>query len=195
MQEEKFKICKTHGYLDGENIYLEKNKNYSSGYQVRCRPCKTERDLKYRSSRRQELSKKTSEYKQQNREKVNTWTREDRKKKPDLYAASSKRHRDKLGAFRTTYEIARVRGISTDQYDALLISQNYLCAICSQPERRKNRNGVTARLCLDHNHRTNQIREFLCHNCNTMLGKFTESIEIIESAITYLKIHGDVCKK
>ena len=134
-------------------------------------------------------------YKQANRERINAWTREDRKKKPELYAASSKRLRDKQGSFRTTYEIARLRGISTEKYEYLLKEQNYLCAICNLPEKRKNRNGEIARLCLDHHHSTNKVREFLCHDCNTMLGKFNESIEILESAINFLNQHGDVCKK
>jgi hypothetical protein len=125
----------------------------------------------------------------------NIRTREDRKKNPEKYRKWSKNSREKQGTFRNVVEICRVRSISTNEYQSILKSQNYKCAICKQSETRKNRAGEIARLCLDHNHKTNKIREFLCHNCNVMIGKFHESIEFIESAINYLIIHGDVCRK
>jgi len=64
-----------------------------------------------------------------------------------------------------------------------------------QPEKRKSRSGKISSLCLDHNHLSNKVREFLCFDCNTMIGNFKESIETIESAIKYLIKHGELCQK
>jgi hypothetical protein len=43
------------------------------------------------------------------------------------------------------------------------------------------------RLCIDHNHDTKEIRGFLCDNCNTALGLFQDSVEILELAKKYLE--------
>jgi hypothetical protein len=40
----------------------------------------------------------------------------------------------------------------------------------------------------DHNHKTNQLRGVLCSRCNTGLGQFFESPEILQKAIGYLKV-------
>lgn len=189
------RYCKNHGEQPLENFIQEKNKKAKSGFQFRCKLCKKEKDFRYREPRRKELSEKTGIYKKNNREKINEWNRNDRKKKPELYAAALKRQRVKLGAFRNVIEISRTRGITTDKYQQMLKDQDYKCAICLQPERRKSRNGKISQLCLDHNHLTNSVRQFLCHDCNTMLGKFCESKEIMESAINYLTIHGALCQK
>lgn len=125
----------------------------------------------------------------------NEWTRENRKISPHIHKASSKRQRDRLGIFKSVIDISRIRGITTDEYQSILKYQDYKCAICHLPETRKSRSGGIAQLCLDHNHTTNINREFLCHNCNVMLGKFHESIDFIQSAINYLLKHDDACQK
>lgn len=76
-------------------------------------------------------------------------------------------------------------------YEDMLKWQNYVCAICKNPEHiisgRINR--IPKRLAIDHCHKTNKIRGLLCHNCNTSIGKMHDSIEILQSAIDYLKSH------
>ena len=42
---------------------------------------------------------------------------------------------------------------------------------------------------LDHCHETGEFRGFLCHNCNTGLGKFKDDPEILLNAIAYLQGH------
>lgn len=44
---------------------------------------------------------------------------------------------------------------------------------------------------LDHCHITGKIRGFLCSNCNTGLGLFKDNINLLESAIKYLRTHND----
>lgn len=52
--------------------------------------------------------------------------------------------------------------MTPDQYRALLIAQNYSCAICgNQPKRR---------LVIDHCHKTGRIRGLLCFRCNLNLS-------------------------
>ncbi len=60
-----------------------------------------------------------------------------------------------------------------------------LCEVCDQEET-VFFYGVRHRLSLDHNHRTDKPRGFICRRCNTMLGYCQDSIEILEKAIQYL---------
>lgn len=45
---------------------------------------------------------------------------------------------------------------------------------------------------VDHNHETKQVRDLLCHSCNTGLGKFKDSVELLEAATQYLKRHNSL---
>lgn len=79
--------------------------------------------------------------------------------------------------------------ISQEEYNKLLVEQNYRCAICKNPETRKINNEQTANLSVDHNHKTNTTRGLLCAGCNFMLGFAKDSILILQSAISYLVAH------
>ena len=60
------------------------------------------------------------------------------------------------------------------------------CKICNNPEARVV-NGKTSRLAVDHCHKTGKVRGLLCWACNTSIGRFKDSIEILESAISYIR--------
>jgi len=47
--------------------------------------------------------------------------------------------------------------------------------------------GTVKTLALDHCHSTGKVRGLLCQNCNTGLGKFKDDIDLLQSAIKYLK--------
>jgi len=73
--------------------------------------------------------------------------------------------------------------LSLDAYNALLINQNHKCAICSCDEAA----AFKGLLFVDHCHSTKKVRGLLCHHCNTALGKFKDSSEILSKAIKYLE--------
>lgn len=52
-------------------------------------------------------------------------------------------------------------GMTVHQYNELLEKQNNRCAICDRHE-----SEFKVRLCVDHNHVTNEIRGLLCTYCN-----------------------------
>lgn len=78
--------------------------------------------------------------------------------------------------------IARIRsyGISVEQYNHLLESQERVCWICSKP------NVPGKSLNIDHDHETGQVRGLLCGNCNTALGLLREDPHIVLRAYEYL---------
>lgn len=71
---------------------------------------------------------------------------------------------------------------------ALLIQQDYRCAICQVQKLPKDVN-VRNGLHLDHCHATNKIRQFLCRRCNVMLGHAHDLPELLREAANYLERH------
>lgn len=83
--------------------------------------------------------------------------------------------------------LLRNYGITSEDYSAMFDSQNGVCKICNNPETEiEHKTGNIKGLAVDHCHDTGLVRGLLCSKCNTALGKF-KSIEILESALTYLK--------
>ena len=82
-------------------------------------------------------------------------------------------------------------GLLHEDYLKMAKEQNNLCAICDRPEI-NTFIGVVRCLSVDHDHVTGKVRGLLCFKCNVSIGKFDESIEILEKAITYLKKHKGV---
>ena len=54
--------------------------------------------------------------------------------------------------------------------------------------------GVTANIVIDHDHRTGLAREWICDSCNTGIGRFQDSPEMINQIAEYIKKHNDVLK-
>ncbi len=81
--------------------------------------------------------------------------------------------------------------LEKSEYDKMLKKQKGVCKICKKPEAHKTlkSNQKTKRLAIDHCHITKKIRGLLCQNCNSALGLFRESVEILKSAIAYLGSH------
>lgn len=182
------KICKKHGQLTDENIYKEKNKKSLTGYQLRCRLCKLEKDRRWKVNNREQHIEASTRWKRNNRDRVNEWTRKDRKKDPNKYKKWTKEYREKIGDWRTTQDILNYFDMSLDQYNKMFDEHRNLCGICKNPETRKSRTpGKICRLAVDHCHSTGKIRGLLCHSCNTGIGKFMDNKDLLLAAIEYLK--------
>ena len=82
----------------------------------------------------------------------------------------------------------RMYGITLEDYTKKLIGQGGVCAICKLPEISVDkRTGNLRNLAVDHCHTTGKVRGLLCSNCNMAIGKFKDSILLIETAVSYLK--------
>lgn len=78
-------------------------------------------------------------------------------------------------------------GITPEQYDAILQTQNGCCAIC-----RKDNNGFAAsgrkqNFAVDHDHSNGRIRGLLCYSCNNGLGRFMDRPDVLREAAHYLE--------
>jgi len=87
---------------------------------------------------------------------------------------------EKVGIYRRRSEF-KLLGVDVDEAEKLYQSHSGHCDICG--------NTCTSgkRLALDHCHTTGKIRGMLCGNCNTGLGKFKDSPEMLFKAIEYLR--------
>jgi hypothetical protein len=91
----------------------------------------------------------------------------------------------KLSSRRTA--IKHNYGITLEEYNNLLNSQNGRCAICDKMETQSScKNGTIDSLRVDHDHKTGKIRGLLCSKCNFALGHFNDDIELLNKAIKYL---------
>lgn len=72
--------------------------------------------------------------------------------------------------------------LSSNEYEKLLIIQDFKCAICN-----KHQSECKKSLSVDHNHVTGEVRGLLCSQCNVGLGMFKENEDSLINAIKYLK--------
>ena len=79
---------------------------------------------------------------------------------------------------RKDYDLQRNYGITADQYKYMVEIRKGLCDICKKKPKKT--------LCVDHCHRTNNIRGLLCNRCNTAVGMLDDCTENLRSAIEYL---------
>lgn len=68
-------------------------------------------------------------------------------------------------------------GLTSEQYESLVVKQNGCCAICGTKPKK---------LHVDHCHNSGRIRGLLCFHCNFVLGQAKDSKLTLQKAIEYL---------
>jgi hypothetical protein len=79
-------------------------------------------------------------------------------------------------------------GLTRDAYDAMLVAQDHLCALCKQSPNGRGKGGV---LHIDHDHLTSRVRALLCGNCNTAVGLLDDDPALMRAAAAYIERHRD----
>lgn len=91
-----------------------------------------------------------------------------------------KRYKEKKLNYIPKEATLRSYGLNRDNFTTLLNHQNNSCAICLESFFKTVPH-------IDHNHLTGEVRGLLCVSCNTSLGRFKDSIPVLQNAITYLR--------
>jgi hypothetical protein len=126
--------------------------------------------------------------KRQTQEERNAYQRAWRKRSPHWYKYMKmwrKANPEKCAAYLFQNKRRRIEkqfGISPAKFDEMIISQNGKCALCDKP--------IMKRPCMDHDHKTGKVRAILCLQCNSGLGHFEDSIQLVEKALVYLRKHS-----
>lgn len=176
------------------------NRSSKDGHSYLCIPCTAARPKRkrirtdeWRKEYQKEWVRKDSE---KNREKYNekrrkyyvkevaNWTEEKTEKLRlyhEKYRAKNK-ELIKLRRYLSTY------GITTQQYEDMVVAQNGVCAICKKSESQML-NNKKKRLAVDHCHDTGEVRGLLCGACNSAIGLMGEDPSVFMSAIEYLRKH------
>lgn len=90
---------------------------------------------------------------------------------------SKDRKEEVLKKGRKASYMSRHKGRITEQEaDQLAESRIGICEICNKP----------TEVYLDHCHKTNKRRGFLCYKCNTILGLAQDDVRVLANAVTYL---------
>ena len=84
--------------------------------------------------------------------------------------------------------LKRQYGIDITQYNAMLEAQDGVCGICNRAENNEI-SGKVLSLAVDHDHATGAVRALLCSACNTALGLFNDSADLLAKAVEYLARH------
>jgi hypothetical protein len=159
------KTCKKHGQLALDQIILNRISPKGKHY-LRCRICRND-------SERKRLKIKY----------IKTPKKHEKTKLPDYIKHEDRNH---------SYTILNRFKLLPEKYYLMLKEQNNLCAICNKTESQlKKKSSKVKMLSVDHCHLTGKIRGLLCHQCNTGLGHFKDSIDILQKAIMYLKASID----
>jgi hypothetical protein len=94
----------------------------------------------------------------------------------DMVASEYKKtHKRKLFNAR----LIREHNMTADEHDALLESQNGVCAICGGE--------MIPAPHIDHSHSTGQVRGLLCKCCNWGLGHFRDDPNLLRKAAIYIE--------
>lgn len=74
-------------------------------------------------------------------------------------------------------------GLTLEQYNNLLNSQNQRCSICG-----RHQDELKQSLAVDHDHVSGKVRGLLCVRCNRAIGMLEDDIKLLKQAINYLSI-------
>ncbi len=124
------------------------------------------------------------------------WSRENadylKEKDAKRYAADPEGAKARVTAYRKENpelakkwaEICKLRkyGLTLEDKEEMLQAQGGKCPICEK-QLEEGRGGTS----IDHDHSTKRVRGILCGTCNVMLGDFQEDLNILQSAVSYLK--------
>lgn len=162
------KKCSVDKELNAENF----RSNGHTGFRHDCRECERGLVAQYRIDNPEKVADATRKWNKNNRAKLNAQKKVWRKNNLDKHNATRRK---------CTY------GISDVEFKGLFTSQNGKCAICDFvfPGMQTGDRNLSPHV--DHCHETGKIRGLLCNSCNTGLGRFKDSTDLLQKATSYLQ--------
>ncbi len=187
---QKKKICSKCGVPKPLNEFSRK-KASKDGRETRCKVCCSIYNRKRYAKNPAKTKARSAKHYKDNPKKVNADSAKWGKKNPEKRKISRKKWVKKNPEkAKTIAKRTRLKkyGLSIDDFENMVDEQSNRCVICGEYEVIRNyKNGKIKELSIDHDHETGQVRELLCHRCNTMLGMAGDDFEILQKGSEYLK--------
>lgn len=138
---------------------VKPSSEFSYGKRI-CKPCRSKQEI-------ENYWKSPETYREKKRGKPKTKARE----------AWQEKNRN----YQYEWHLRATYGLTQEDYNTLLSSQGYKCAICGAQEQE--------RMFVDHCHATGKVRGLLCNSCNCGLGFFQDNVQYMRNAIEYIEKH------
>lgn len=143
------------------------------------------------------MSRYWQEYHRRNKRKRNAtsrkWYKENTDEKKAYSSAYYQRNKAKLrDAYRSrakqvSYQHREKKyGITREEFNALWLAQGRKCGMCRVYVTRYGKPNRANAACVDHNHKTGEIRGILCSTCNKGLGLIGDKKSNAVNAVKYL---------
>jgi hypothetical protein len=127
----------------------------------------------YREKNKEKLKLNARRYREKNKEKI--------KERLKIYGLNNP---EKVMKAKRKNSLKKRYNITLDDYDKMFEKQKGKCGICKTPQIE-----IKKIFCVDHNHKTEKVRELLCQKCNVTLSYF-ENYDS-KPYIEYLKKHKE----
>lgn len=121
-------------------------------------------------------NKQSAEYIKTHPEKRRQYAATHKTKNPNAHRHANQKYRANNPEKLKSIKRKSLYGLTSFEYNAILLKQNKLCAIC----------GDKAPLQVDHCHETNTVRGLLCGKCNKAIGLLKDSPLVTNNATIYL---------
>ena len=158
------------------------------GLKYECKQCRNIVSRNYYLQNKERVKEKNYLWYSKHKELKTAQTKRFNKKHPEIKRARNKKyaacHREKFDRYRKSF-ILKKYGSNLNEYDRLKLEQKNLCFICGRgPD-------VGKALCIDHDHTRNKVRKLLCSQCNSGLGFYQDSPELLRKAADYLEMNAE----
>lgn len=180
----------------------EARRRYDAAYHLAHGEKKRAASRAWAAEHRAETLAYQKQYREQKKAELAAKAKARREAEPERLASKNRAyfatHRDELLASNKRYRIERkselrakrrlaTKGLTQEQYDALLEAQDRRCAICGTTDPGAGRECFA----IDHDHATGATRALLCNHCNLGLGHFRDDPGRLLAAAAYLKQHAE----
>lgn len=181
--------CNTCGEEKPEtNEYFNKKDRCKNGLLPSCKECEKIRVKNY--TRKYKLDNLYGPVKIQPKEKKCSVCK--KLLSSEFFAKDRKRksgYRNTCDNCRKNNTLIRLYGITLKQYYEMYDAQNGRCAICGSKD---TGNDIFKYFNVDHNHKTEKVRDLLCSKCNTAIGSLQDNPMIVFKAAKYLIKHKNL---
>lgn len=194
VQSEGSRVCTLCNFAYPVSFFT-RSASKSGGRMSRCKNCIARLAAEKRASNYEAYKNWQKDYRHRHVDKlrqreVDRWAKKPEDEKKAIWAKRSQWLKDNPDKVLDFY-LRRTYKITLEDYNFMLVSQNFKCAVCQVEAGSQRATWGVKRselnpFCIDHCHEDGRVRGLLCQSCNTGLGAFGDRIEWLIGAIEYL---------